>query len=80
MVCVRIMEMGMLTTFKATCARVILMALTGDGSMSTNCCTELRVWHHTHTHTPHTRTEIHPRAAAAAHRHVDRRVKVGGKC
>lgn len=21
------------------------MALTGDGSMSTNCCTELRVWH-----------------------------------
>lgn len=41
---------GMLTTVKTTCARVILMALTGDGSMSTNCCTELRVWH-THTHT-----------------------------
>ena len=30
------------------------MALTGEGSMSTNCGTELRVWHrrtHTHTHT-----------------------------
>lgn len=43
------MKMVMLTTVKTTCARVILMALTGDGSMSTNCCTELRVWH-THTY------------------------------
>lgn len=51
--------MKMLTTVKTTCARVILMALTGDGSMSTNCCTELRVWHtyvqtgrHPRPHTP----------------------------
>lgn len=37
------MRMGMPTMVKTTCARVILMALTGDGSMSTNCCSELRV-------------------------------------
>lgn len=42
------MKMGMLTRVMTTCARVILMALTGDGSMSTNCCTELKVWY-THT-------------------------------
>lgn len=67
------MKMGMLTRVMTTCARVILMALTGDGSMSTNCCTELKVWYtHTHkakqprTHTPvskiastHTHTSTH---------------------
>lgn len=72
------MKMGMLTTVKTTCARVILMALTGDGSMSTNCCTELRVWHtHTHTHIYQTsehaeeqsHTHTNPRAAVQAHKH-----------
>lgn len=58
--------MGMLTTVKTTCARVILMALTGDGSMSTNCCTELRVWH-THIYTQaSTRCTHAPKSSSAS--------------
>lgn len=67
------MKMGMLTRVMTTCARVILMALTGDGSMSTNCCTELKVWY-THTYTQQgSRAPTHPRAAVQAHRHTNTR-------
>lgn len=75
--------MGMLTRVTTTCARVILMALTGDGSMSTNCCTELKVWYtHTqgeaagHPHTHYLQTHTH------AHRNTRRGLmgrKVGGE-
>lgn len=71
------MKMGMLTRVMTTCARVILMALTGDGSMSTNCCTELKVWY---THTQRgSRAPTHPRAALRAHRHTSTRRGVNGK-
>ena len=69
------MRMGMLTTVKTTCARVILMALTGDGSMSTNCCTELRVWHthiHTHSKAPtHTHTPKSSSASTQTHQYKE---------
>lgn len=65
------MKMGMLTRVMTTCARVILMALTGDGSMSTNCCTELKVWYtHTHTHKakqPSTHTPVSKIASTHTH-------------
>lgn len=59
----------MLTTVKTTCARVILMALTGDGSMSTNCCTELRVWP-TYTDT-HRQASAHPHTKEQQRKHTD---------
>lgn len=68
------MKMGMQTTVKTTCARVILMALTGDGSMSTNCCTELRVWR------THINTTTHPRTHApksSMHKHTDTQIQGG---
>lgn len=60
------MKMGTLTTVKTTCARVILMALTGDGSMSTNCCTELRVWHTRRQAPAHPPTHTHAHESSSA--------------
>lgn len=73
------MKMGMLTTVKTTCARVILMALTGDGSMSTNCCTELRVWH-TQTHTgKRPRARTHTREQQRKHTDTQTQGGVNGR-
>lgn len=61
----------MLAADKTTCARVILMALTGDGSMSTSCCTELRVCitlpqRGTHIDGRHPNIHTHTQTRAAA--------------
>lgn len=75
----RLKKRLILAVVKTTCARVILMALTGDGSMSTNCSTELRVWH-THTQTyAHTHTCM-PKAGMQTHQHEKVLMEKRKKC
>lgn len=64
-------KMGMLARTVTTCARVILMALTGDGSMSTSCCTELSVW-------TRSKPAIHPHTKAEQCIHKDTEIKGRG--
>lgn len=72
------MKMGTLAGTGTTCARVILMALTGDGSMSTSCCTELSVWTRSNAaEHPHTRT--HQSGSMHSQRYRGKRKGLMGK-